>query len=194
LQLLLSRVGNNTRLLVEEIAKLSVNAADGVIPEKDVAELTPNAAQGEFFETAEAFFSGKLDWTLAALHRHFFAGGDARPVLAALQNRNRILIQVRALADSGEVRAGPRGIDGLQRAASERSALFKDAASEKSAYNVFTQNPWYLGKLAGGGPLPTLRRLIDNQRAFVDAFEEIIQRPHEQEEVLRDMSVRCLSA
>jgi DNA polymerase-3 subunit delta len=194
LPLLLSRVGSNTRLLVEEIGKLSVNAADGVIPEKDVAELTPNAAQGEFFETAEAFFSGKLDWTLAALHRHFFAGGDARPVLAALQNRNRILIQVRALADSGEARVGPRGVEGLQRAGAERAALYGDAASEKSSYNVFTQNPWYLGKLAGGGPLPTLRRLIDNQRAFIDAFDEIVRRPHEQEEVLRDMSVRCLSA
>ena len=194
LPLLLSRVGNNTRLLVEEIGKLSVNATDGVIPETDVADLTPNAAQGEFFESAEAFFSGKLDWTLAALRRHFFAGGDARPILAALQNRNRILIQVRALADSGEARVGPRGIDGLQRAGSERAPLFKDAASEKSSYNVFTQNPWYLGKLAGGSPIPTLRRLIDNQRAFIDAFEEIIRRPQEQEEVLRDMSVRCLSA
>ena len=59
---------------------------------------------------------------------------------------------------------------------------------------MFTQNPWYLGKLAGSGPLPNLRRLIDNQREFINAFEEIIRRPDEQEEVLRDLAVRCLAA
>jgi DNA polymerase-3 subunit delta len=159
-----------------------------------VAELTPNAAQGDFFETADAFFSGDLKWALEALRRHFFAGGDARPVLAALQNRNRILIQLRALTDAGEAKAEPRGVDGLQRAAQTHGARFGEALAEKSSYNVFTQNPWYVGKLAGAAPLPSLRRLIDNQRAFIDAFEEIIRRPDAQEEVLRDMAVRCLAA
>src|SRR5580658_1447500 len=195
LELLLARIGASTRLLVEEVHKLAAYAADGaVIDEAAVAQLTPNAAQGDFFETADAFFSGDLTLTLAALKRHFFAGGDARPVLAALQNRNRILIQVRALADAGDARVGPRGVDGLQRAAETHGARFGEAAGEKSSFNVFTQNPWYLGKLAGAAPLPSLRRLIDNQRAFIDAFDEIIRRPDAQEEVLRDMAVRCLAA
>ena len=194
LELLLAKVGANTRLLVEEVHKLAAHAEGTVIDEAGVAELTPNAAQGEFFETAEAFFSGDLKWTLEALRRHFFAGGDARPVLASLQNRNRILIQLRALADAGEARVGPRGVDGLPRAAEVHGARFGEALAEKSAYNIFTQNPWYLGKLAGPGPLPSLRRLIDNQRAFIDAFEEIIRRSNAQEEVLRDMAVRCLAA
>ncbi len=165
-----------------------------MIDEASVAELTPNAAQGEFFETADAFFSGDLKWALDALKRHFFAGGDARPVLSALQNRNRILIQVRALADAGEAKAGPRGVDGLERAAGTHGDKFGEALSEKSSYNVFTQNPWYVGKLVGAAPLPSLRRLIDNQRAFIDAFGEILGRPDAQEEVLRDMAVRCLAA
>ncbi|MBC8040509.1 MAG: DNA polymerase III subunit delta, partial [Opitutaceae bacterium] len=66
--------------------------------------------------------------------------------------------------------------------------------TEKSAYNLFSQNAWYVGKLAGSAKLPSLRRLIDNQQEFIRAFEEIVQRPNEQEEVLREMSVRCLSA
>jgi DNA polymerase-3 subunit delta len=194
LELLLARIGANTRLLVEEVHKLAAYAGDGAaIDEAAVAELTPNAAQGDFFETAEAFFSGDLEWTLAALRRHYFAGGDARPILAALQNRNRLLTQLRALADAGEARIGPRGVDGLQRAAGVHGARYGDAAGEKSSYNVFAQNPWYLGKLAGA-QLPPLRRLIDNQRAFIDAFGEVTRRPDEQEEVLRDMAVRCLAA
>ena len=201
-QLLLAKVGANTRLLIEETRKLATYAqtdaatASGkpvVIEEAHVAELTANTAEGDFFESAEAFFSGDLKWTLAALHHHFFTGGDSRPIISALQNRNRILIQVRALADAGEVRVGPRGLDGLPKATATYGRHFV-GATEKSSFNLFSQNAWYVGKLAGSAKLPSLRRLIDNQREFIRAFEEIIRRPHEQEEVLREMTVRCLSA
>lgn len=193
-ELLLARVGANTRLIVEETRKLSSFAGEGAaIEETHVAELTPNVAEGDFFEAAEAFFSGDLKWTLTALHRHFFTGGDARPIISALQNRNRILLQVRALVDAGEVRVGPRGLDGMPRATASYGARFT-GATEKSSFNLFTQNPWYVGKLAGSAKLPSLRRLIDNQQEFIAAFEEIVRRPHEQEEVLRDVAVRCLSA
>ncbi|MSU66471.1 MAG: DNA polymerase III subunit delta [Opitutus sp.] len=199
-ELMLARIGANTRLVVEETRKLATyvspaeaSAKEGAtITEAHVAELTPNVAEGDFFEAVEAFFSGDLKWTLGALHRHFFAGGDARPVIGALQNRNRILLQVRALIDAGEARVGPRGLDGLPRAATTYGARFT-GATEKSSYNLFTQNPWYVGKLAGSAKLQPLRRLIDNQQEFITAFEEIIRRPHEQEEVLRDLAVRCLA-
>ncbi len=194
LELLLSRVGANARLVVEEVRKLASYAGANPIAEEDVAALTPNAAQGDFFEAADAFFSGDLSWTLAALHRHFFAGGDARPILAALQNRNRILLQLRALLDAGQVRLGPRGIDGLAGAAAAHGGKFGATLGEKSSFNVFAQNPWYLGKLAGGTAPPSLRRLIGNQQEFVVAFEQINRRPQEQEEVLRDLAVRCLAA
>lgn len=193
-RLLLAKVGGNTRLLVEEVRKLATFVGEGeTIGENHVAELTPNVAEGDFFEAAESFFSGDLKWTLAALQRHFFAGGDARPVISALQNRNRLLLQIRALVDAGDVRVGPRGLDGFAKAQAAHAGKFAGAA-EKSSYNLLTQNPWYLGKLAGSAKLPTLRRLIDNQQEFIAAFEEIIRRPHEQEEVLREMAVRCLAA
>ena len=196
LQLLLAKVGANTRLLIEEVNKLTTYVGEAAkIEEADVAELTPNVAEGDFFEAAEAFFSGDLKWTLAALHRHFFTGGDSRPIISALQNRNRILLQIRALIDAGEVKLGPRGLDktGFDRAAATYKPHFV-GATEKSSFNVFSQNPWYLGKLASSAKLPSLRRLIDNQQEFIRAFEEIIQRPNEQEEVLREMTVRCLGA
>lgn len=194
-RLLLVRVGANTRLLVEEVHKLANYAGEGQpIEEAHVSELTPNVAEGDFFEAAEAFFSGDLKWTLAALERQFFAEPNAaRPILAALQNRNRILLQVRALVDAGEARIGPRGLDGLPKAGATYAAKFT-GATEKSSFNLFTQNPWYVGKLAGSAKLPSLRRLIDNQQEFITAFEELIRRPQEQEEVLREMAVRCLAA
>jgi DNA polymerase-3 subunit delta len=194
LELLLAKIGPNTRLLVEETRKLATYVSPGTtIEEAHVAELTPNVAEGDFFEAAEAFFSGDLKWTLQALHRHFFSGGDARPVISALQNRNRILLQVRALLDAGDARVGPRGLDGIPRAQASYGGRFV-GATEKSSFNLFSQNPWYVGKLASGAKLPSLRRLIDNQQEFIVAFEEIIRRPGEQEEVLRELAVRCLGA
>ena len=193
LALLLAKVGPNARLLVEEVRKLASYAGAGGITEADVADLTPNFAEGDFFEAADAFCRGDLRSTLAALHRHFFAGGDARPMLAALQSRNRSLIQLRVLLDSDAVRLGPRGLDKgeLERAAAAYGPLF-GGATEKSSFNLFTQNPWYLGKLAGDAR-QTLRRLIDNQQELVNAFAELIRRPDEPEEVMREMAVRCLT-
>ncbi len=203
LDLLLARVGANTRFLMEETRKLATFAAPAGVPDGDeekpvrieeahVAELTPNVVEGDFFEAAEAFFSGNLMRTLTTLDHHFFNGGDSRPILTALQNRNRLLLQVRALVDAGEARLGPRGLEGLPKAAGVFGRHFV-GAGEKSSYNVFSQNAWYVGKLASSGKLPSLRRLIDNQIEFVAAFEEIIRRPNEQPEVLRDMTVRCLA-
>lgn len=195
-ELLLTKVGANTRLVTEEVRKLATFAGEGAtIEEAHVAELTPNVAEGDFFEAADRFFAGDLRGTLHALQKHFFSGGDARPIISALQNRNRILLQARVLIDAGELRVSSYGIDksGFARAQAAFAKHFGGDA-EKSSFNLFTQNQWYLGKLIGAAKLPSLRRLIDNQQEFIAAFEGIIQRPNEQEAVLREMTVRCLAA
>ncbi len=197
-ELLLAKIGANTRLLTEEVRKLATYASEGgAITEAMVAELTPNVAEGDFFEAADCFFAGDLPKTLAALERHFFAGGDARPLLASLQNRNRILIQARVLLDSGELPA-PSAQFGFNKQAwaraQESHASRFGGDAEKSSFNLFTQNQWYAGKLVSSGKLPPLRRLIDNQQEFVRAFEDIIGRADAQHEILRDMAVRCLGA
>lgn len=197
-ELLLTKVGTNTRLITEEVRKLATFAGQGAtIEEAHVADLTPNVAEGDFFEAADRFFAGDLRGTLDALQRHFFAGGDSRPLISSLQNRNRILIQARVLIDAGELKA-PSERFGFDKSAWARAqgvfAAHFGGDTEKSSFNLFTQNQWYAGKLVGGGKLPTLRRLIDNQQEFIRAFEEIIRRPNEQEMVMREMVVRCLGA
>lgn len=196
LPLLIAKVGANTRLLVEEVRKLAayVGGEGNPITEAAVADIVVSTAEGDFFEAAEAFFSGNLQWTIDALHRHFFAGGDARPILSSLQNRNRLLIQVKMLIDAGEVRLGPGGLDkaGFGRAQQAYGKAYGDL-TEKTACNIFTQNLWYLGKLASSSKMPSLKRMIDNQQEFYATFQRMLDRPSEQEEVLREMAVRCLS-
>ena len=195
-EILLNKVNANARLLLEETRKLATYLGEegSEITAKLIEELVPNFGEGDFFETTEAFFSRNLKWTLEALRRHFFAGHDARPVIASLQNRNRLLIQLKALIDGGEIHIGGRGISkpGFEQAAAKYKDRF-NGFSDKSNFNVFTQNLWYMGKLVGERQLPTLKRLIDHQGEFIKAFEEIVERPNEQEEALRNMAIRCLA-
>ncbi|MEY4487943.1 MAG: hypothetical protein RIQ79_451 [Verrucomicrobiota bacterium] len=199
LQLLLARSGANTRFLVSEVNKLAAHAmpsaatakAPGgalVITEADVDTLTPNLAEGDFFEATDAFFRGDLRATLAALDRHFFAGESARPVLSSLQKRNRLLIQIRSLATGGRM---PDKF-AIERAAGVHGRHFV-GVTEKSDTNLFSQNPWYLGKLAATCKVWTLKQHIDHQIAFAEAFETLISRPKEEAVILRELAIKCLS-
>jgi len=196
-EVLLAKVNGNTRLVVEEMGKLAsyLGPEGGSVDEDLVTMLVPNFGEGNFFESVDAFFSLNLERTLVALRQHFFAGNDARPVISALQGRNRLLIQLRVLLDAGLIRLGQRGISKseLDSAATQYAGHFGGEA-DKSGYNVFTQNPWYLGKLAEGARKMNLKRLIDFQHEFLWAFEQLIVRPAQQEEILREMAIRCLGA
>jgi DNA polymerase-3 subunit delta len=101
---------------------------------------------------------------------------------------------LRVLLDSGAIQLGARGISkgDLEKAAGCYAQHFGESP-EKSNLNVFTQNPWYLGRLAATAQKVPLKQLVDFQIAFAAAFESIIARPNEQEEVCREMAVNCLS-
>jgi DNA polymerase-3 subunit delta len=195
-QLLIGKVNGNSRLIVAETRKLAtfVGASGDPIDDRLVTDLVPNFGDADFFEAADAFYSLKLDWTLEALRRHFFTNSESRPLLGSLQSRNRLLVQLRVLLDSGAIRLGGRGISksDLESAAQTYGHHFGEGA-EKSNLNVFTQNPWYLGRLAETATKVPLKKLVDFQIAFAEAFEAIIERPNEQEEVCRELAVRCLS-
>ncbi|MDX2108684.1 MAG: DNA polymerase III subunit delta [Verrucomicrobiota bacterium] len=189
---LAGRINGNSRLAVEEMNKLATYMGDEKKPisEALVTAMVPTFGEGDFFESAEAFFSGRLDWALDAMKRHFFAGHDARPLLTNLQNRNRLLLQLRVLIDAGEIGSSINQ-QSLDKAARTYAHHFAGDV-EKSSLNVFSQNPWYLGRLAQSARLHTLKKLISYEADFLRAFTELIERPKEPEEVMREMTIRCL--
>jgi len=191
--ILIELIGGSTRLALEETRKLTTYLGQdgGAITPEMVAELVPSIGDSDFFEAAEAFYSLDLNWALAAVHRHFFAGHDARPLISSLQNRNRLLIQLKALQSGGAIR-GRVGKGELESAAARFGDYFGEAG-RKSSFCVFSQNPWYLGRLADSLSRLSLKALLEFQEEFRDAFLEIINRPAEQEEVIRAMAVRCLA-
>lgn len=196
-EVLVERVQGHARLAVEELRKLVtyLGPDGGALTPDLVLELVPAFGETGFFEVADAFYSLSVERTLAAVRKHFFAGHDARPLLMSLQNRNRLLIQLRVLKDSGLVAIGDRGMPrgALEAAKGRLGDLFPGAAA-KSSLNVFSQSPYYVGRLASSANQVPLRRLIDFQGEFLRAFRELLERPQDAEGVIRDLVLRCLSA
>ncbi|MGF1484369.1 MAG: DNA polymerase III subunit delta [Opitutales bacterium] len=193
---LIGQVGGNARLAVAETQKLVtyLGTEGGTLTRQMVVELVPSFGEGDFFEAAEAFFSGNLEWTLDALRRHFYVQKEARGLISTMQNRVRILIQLQALVDAGEIRLGPRGLGkgALEAAGSRWSQAFGEDAP-KSSYNIFSQNAWYVGnRLAPALDHFNLRRLLQVEDALLGAFRAIHDRPDDQEGVLRELACRCL--
>lgn len=105
------------------------------------------------------------------------------------------MIQLRVLMDGGELRLGPRGFakGDFDRAAATYARHF-GGLDDKSAFNIFTQNLWYLGnKIAPGMESLSLKRLVDIQLALAEAFVGLLDRPNDQESIMRDLAIQCLS-
>jgi DNA polymerase-3 subunit delta len=191
--ILLDLTGGNARLALAETAKLVTylgEEADEITGEL-VTSLVPSLGDSDFFEAAAAFYSLDLRKTLDAIHRHFFAGHDARPLITSLQNRNRLLIQLKSLQASGALR-GRLSARTLESLAAEYGAFFGDS-KRKSSFNFFTQSPYYLNLLAEVLPRLSLRNLIEFQQAFRQAFLDIVSRPSEQESVMSATAIHCLA-
>ena len=196
LEYLAGKIGAHPRMGVEETRKLAsfLGKEGGEITEQMIVDLVPDFGEGDFFEASEAFFSGKLDWALDAIDRHFFQGKDARPLLATLQNRNRLLIQLRVLVDGGELDPNQRlGKDQLSRIGNKYLQHFSNP-DEKTTLNVFSQNPWFLGRLLPLVRKFSTRRLIDLQAGLIEAFELVLAQPKEQHNtIFKNLAIRTHS-
>jgi len=186
---LLERVTGSTRALLAEAEKLAVHAGPGgTVTADDVRQLTPVFGESDFFEPVDALLAADLAWTLASLDRYFFNNRSARPLLASLHNRLRLLIQLRAFADAGLIRLTASGVaDREIKALAARFAPLH-GGSAKSSSNPFSQNPWYLGtKVAPAAARFTLRELVDLQ---LDLAE--VAASGDEEAALRAACVRVL--
>jgi DNA polymerase-3 subunit delta len=178
---LAAKIASHPRLGVEEVKKMAcyLGSQENQITEELVLEIVPDFGEGDFFEASEAFFSGDLEWAMEALDRHFFQGKDARPLLSTLQNRNRLLIQLRVLVEGGELSPNDRlnksSLEGMAR----KYLKHFGEEEEKSTLNLFSQNPWFLGRLLPLVGKFSARRLIDLQAFLIQAFQDILAQPKE---------------
>ena len=192
-EVIVGRVGQSTRLVLGECEKLATYAGPGgMVKESDVHLLVPTFGEGDFFEPIEALAERDLKWGMESLDRYFFNEDSSRPLLAALQNRLRLLIQIRCLADSGDFRLSEAGLPkGQFEAASARHGPTFGSAAKSSA-NLFSQHPWYVSnKVAPSAARYTLAELVDLQLACADCFDA--SNRGEDEPSVRAMFLRALA-
>lgn len=192
-EVLVGRVGQSTRLVLGECEKLATYVgAGGTIKEADVHLIVPTFGEGEFFEPIEALAARDLKWGMESLDRYFFNEDSSRPLLIVLQNRLRLLIQIRCLADSGDFRLNEAGLaKGQFEAASGRHGPTFGSAAKSSA-NLFSQNAWYVSnKVAPAAARYTLAELVDLQLACADCFDA--SNRGEDESSVRAMFLRALA-
>lgn len=195
---LASIVAGNPRMCVQEVEKLGAYVNfKGTISQKDVVDMVPIFGESEFFDITNAYYSGDLNASLAVVKRYFFANkkASARAIIAAIQRQNSILIQLRSLMDAGDLSKSPvQQPKGAVEAAADKYAEMFAGCDEKTPYNVFSQNSWYVGaKLAPIAAKTTLKKLLDSQMLLAKAFEELISSGSNDEAVMRDFFVRSLS-
>jgi len=194
LETLIGIVAASPRMALSEYQKLCAYLNfEGTITEKMVLELVPVFGEGDFFEFVNTFYAGNLQTSLDALRRHFFTNknASARPIIATLQKQNSLLIQIRALLEDNAVKLGFRGLDYFDTAKQKYEDVFIDF-SQKSSYNVFSQNAWYVGNiLAPIAKKYPLKKLIDNQMNFMNAFSELINRPNDDEAIMRELFIKA---
>lgn len=191
---IVSLVGQSTRVVLAEAEKCAIYAGEGgTLKENDVMLIVPSFGDAEFFEPIEALFVRDVEWTKAALDRHFFHQSSARPLLAGLLNRIRLLIQIRSIADAGGFKVTTEGLSSGQfKAAATRygSAL---GSGEKSSTNLFSQNDWYISnKVAPGAAYFNLKELINLQIACGECFD-LFNSGHDEEVAIRALFLRALA-
>lgn len=192
-EVIVGRVGQSTRLVLGECEKLATYVGPGgTVKESDVHLLVPTFGEGDFFEPIEALAARDLKWGLESLDRYFFNEDSSRPLLSALQNRLRLLIQIRCLADSGDFRLSEAGLaKGQFEAASARHGPTFGSAAKSSA-NLFSQNAWYVSsKVAPAAARYTLAELVDLQLACADCFDA--SNRGEDESSVRALFLRALA-
>jgi len=109
MQMLLAR-WRKYRMLIEEVHSWRPTPAKEQRSKSRVAELTPNVAEGDSL-SGGGVFSGDLPVDIAGITSPFFYGRRLHVRDFGAADRNRILLQLRALLDAGEIKIGPRGID-----------------------------------------------------------------------------------
>ncbi len=195
LELLLSKIPNNKALLSQDIEKLATAALsqDQHVDLALVQLLASNAQEEDFFEAAEAFFTLDLQRALDAAQHYFAMHKEPRALISSLQSRGRLLLQLKVLIDAKLLKAESYSLSkGIIDHLKTNYQKYFQSYETKSTYNVFTQNPWYLGKLLVPLRQLSLKQLFHFQEEFALYFKQSLLFPQEAQPLFEQTLIRCL--
>jgi DNA polymerase III delta subunit len=167
----LELVGGPARSIFSELDKLELAIHPGrTVFRNDVEAVCCAGLVDNFFAPVEAYYE-RDEPALAREMRRFLAEkGEPRALLAALQSRCRMLLQMKALTTLGVPPGQGRGPS--TQAAKEhikRHCLFADGSE------VFSQNAFYLRNLAPQLSRWTLESLEHARASFLEIFQQLLR-------------------
>lgn len=192
----LEKVGLDTRSISNEIEKIDLYLGNAREVTLDlISNLACEGPEENFFETVEAFYSGNRRLLAESLRRYFALYSDGRPLITALQNRNRLLLQLSLLQRLGVWQVGLSGFYKkvpFQEFREKMEPHFRDF-QEKTTCNIFSQNPWYLQRLH-----PILERfsfesLLKIQQSWGRLFSKFVAN-YDQQSVLLEEYLQKMQA
>ncbi|MDR0679212.1 MAG: hypothetical protein LBF24_03125 [Puniceicoccales bacterium] len=167
----LDRVGPNAGPVTGELEKLKAYLLGRCkVTADDVRAIVCEMSREDFFEPIEAFYRRDMDAFALALSRFLGSDGEPRALLTAMQNKNRILMQLKAAQLLRSWRTG--GMPSKE--SLERARLLRTIPVPEGSDDVFSLNPWYLGRLSECLPFFDLDELARIQEALLDIFESLI--------------------
>ncbi|UPA28619.1 MAG: hypothetical protein LW808_000930 [Verrucomicrobiota bacterium] len=162
--LFLRRTGNETAVIDNELEKLLLYVGDRRdIEIEDIRAVVVDIQNSDFFETIDSFFQDDVERFREEIRRYFLYQEEGRPLLMALQNRVRILVQLAYLCEHDHVAR-------INKATLEQLATRYPKASDES---IFSQNPWYLSKLLPIAQQHSVREWLQFQRQLLWAIVDL---------------------
>jgi DNA polymerase III delta subunit len=182
-EIFIQKLNGHPRMISNEFEKLACfNNFRGIITLDCVLSNTPTVPNDEFFEPVEAFYAGDFKRYLQSLGNHFLLHKEVRSVLNALQNRNRLLLQMAYLRQKHAVTSCDK-----QSLASVEPIFrqFFGPMGAKNTFCVFSQNPWYVSRLKPHFPYEVLLQL---QMDFVEVFDQLLKAPRNAYPIMENLA------
>ena len=192
IDILHEKCGINYRVIEQEIYKLStyVSGRKDKISSDDVKLLVDDYASENFFEPVEAFFNKNIRTFSRSIKRFFFVNNDARPLISALQSRNRLMIQIKTLIISKKLNCQNKF--SLKKELEYASKFYHMDNLKKDQFNIFLQNPWYIEKMLNSCQQFTISQLLKLQISLSDAIKDLSNYHEDQQSILNKVAIRCL--
>ncbi|MDA0989182.1 MAG: DNA polymerase III subunit delta [Verrucomicrobia bacterium] len=187
----LDKVGNDTRHIVNEIAKLMTYLGERRdVSIADVTSVTSACAEAVAWDLADAYGRRKLGDSLAITRRLLFQRESPMALIGVIQGRVRDLLIYREALDRGWMQAGKsHGSFAWGRVPPSGEVLYK----ERFSRDPRAVHPFRASILAEQASNFAMRELRRCQRAAVSAHWQLVSSSLPQALILEMMLVRSLS-
>jgi DNA polymerase-3 subunit delta len=178
---LLQYTGNDLGIIDSELDKLLLYVhGKNEITREDIEAIAVDFRSDDFFETVDLFFGDAPEPFFRSIRRYFLHQEEGRPLLAALQNRTRLLIQLCYFYENDSVEKISKPV--LEQLKNRYAAIYR-----KGGGGIFTQNPWYLGKLLEIAKKCSLEGWIRIQVARLRAVVDLAEHSGHQQTIFEQL-------